>query len=329
MNVPFPRRILCLLCFSGWPFVLLHAAPLPPPQAATPMLPVVAEFAASHAFPVADFEVAPEDGPGRERDLLTTLVTLRDGKSSRQWLIRFQISPLTEKEQATTVKTTVTMNLNQGRLHRFEAGASLALDIHTIGPFVAEQKSAPKEMRARARISPDLLTIGLDRSSRAMLANLAAIQDRKKSGAAVVVLSEADERANVAFFPALMAFMNGVQETPGLRDILWAMIEKPSAWSIIKQGGKIVLSLSLGGDDSVAALDRYPGWSAPGWPLYRMSPVLTLNGQPALFCSLFVTTPRPPLLITAGIIGIVAETPGHADRHLDIRILASRRGPAK
>ena len=127
----------------------------------------------------------------------------------------------------------------------------------------------------------------------------------------------------MGFFPALAAFLQGIQDTPGLREILWDLIEKPSVWSIVKNRGRVDLTMNFDGK-GVAALER-PSWVPAGSALYHLSPTLALNNQPALHCWLFVTAPRPPLLTTAGIVGIVASPPSSNDKRLDIRILAAHR----
>jgi hypothetical protein len=310
-----------------WPVACLDcadASPLPPPPEAIIPFRSVAAFASAHNIPMEGFDLSNADGPGREGDTVTALIALREGKLSRQWLTHFQVSKPTDKERASTTKEVFEMTTN-GRVHRFSASADLPLEIRTAGPFTVIGKSQPADQRARTRISPDYLSLGFDRHCRLVLQFASHPQ---KENATPPVLSEQDERVVVGVMPALLAFFKAVENTPGLREVLWAITDKPSAWSVVKRGGKIEPGIDLG-MQSYEEIKSYPGWSAPGLPIYRLSPVISLNGQPALVCSLFVTSPRPPLLITAGIIGLVAERPDRDDRHLDIRILATRRAPAQ
>lgn len=309
-----------------WPIVRLHSAdapPLPPPREAIAPFPSVAAFASANNIPIEGLDLSTAGGPGRDGDRVTALVTLREGKSSRQWLTHFQVSTLTEKERAATKGTIVNLSTN-GRVHRFSSAANLPFEIRAVGPFTVDQKSPPADQHARTLMSPDFLALGFDRHCRVMLR---VIANPPKENGNPVGLSEPDERVVVGMDPALSALFDVIEKTPGLREVLWAITDKPSAFSVIKRGGKITPSFALG-MQSYEELQSYPGWSAPG-PIYRFSPGIAFNGQPALVCSLFVTSPRPPLLITAGVIGLVAERPGKDDRHLDIRILATHRGPAQ
>lgn len=123
-------------------------------------------------------------------------------------------------------------------------------------------------------------------------------------------------------FPALITFFMGVQNTPGLREILWDVTELPSVWSVLKHGGKVNPGFNI--EEDIAAVE--PGaWTMPDRSLYRMGIALSLNEQPALRISLTVTSPLPPLLTTAGIVGIVAQPPGKKDKRMDLRVVAAHR----
>jgi len=114
-----------------------------------------------------------------------------------------------------------------------------------------------------------------------------------------------------------------VQSTPGLSEILWDISEMPSVWPIVKHGGKISPGFNFGED--VGELPP-TSWTVPGRQLYHMGLAVSLNDQPTLRATLVVTSPRPPLLNTAGIIGILARPPaGGPDKRLDIQILAAHR----
>jgi hypothetical protein len=119
-----------------------------------------------------------------------------------------------------------------------------------------------------------------------------------------------------------VSFVQSTAETPGLKEILAETMDKPSIWSVLKNRGRVDLSMNISGNDAVAVADHLP-LAPTGMSLYRLSMVLALNKQPALNCSLFVTTPQPPLLTTAGIVGIVATSPTKAKR-VDIRVLSAK-----
>lgn len=289
---------------------------VPPPAVEIPA--ALAHAAAGQHVPLT---LAPEAGTGSARvgDEVAALVSLREGSRLRHWLIHLRIAEPTAREIAAHPTRTQTMTATSGRTYTFATGGGIAVDILTLGPLEAGKARAPGAKRARTIVSPDLLAIGLDQSCRAML-QLAA--DHKTDAAGSRPLSEPEERAVLGFFPALMTFFQTVEKTPGLRDIMWDLIEKPSVWSFIKRRG-FDLGLQLG-DNSIAPA-ALPGWSGPAQPQYRMSFELKFNGVPSVECSLFVTQPAPPLLTTAGIIGIVAQPPGKPEKQLDIRVVGSRR----
>jgi hypothetical protein len=292
------------------------------PPAPTEPAPLLAAAAATAQAPLTLVTIAGA-GNARVGDEVTASVVLRDGARTRHWLVHLRIAEPTSKEIAAHPPQTRTMTATSGRVYSFATGGGLAVDIQTLGPAEAGQTRPPAVKRARAFVSPDLLAIGLDQSCRAML-QLAA--DHKTDAPGAQKLSESDERAVLGFFPALMTFFQTVEKSPGLRDILWDLIEKPSVWSFVKRRG-IDLGLQLG--DNSVAIAALPAWQGPALPQYRMSFELKINDVPAVECSLFVTQPIPPLLTTAGIIGIVAQPPGKPEKQLEIRLVGSRRGPAE
>ena len=75
-------------------------------------------------------------------------------------------------------------------------------------------------------------------------------------------------------------------------------------------------------------LDSVPWSLSSDVKSYFLPLVFSLNSKPAMACRLAVTSPRPPLLTSAGIVGIAAQRPDGKGPHLMIRLLAGRVGPA-
>lgn len=310
----------------------VRPALLQPPPEVEPFA-ALAAFAAAHDVPVSGFEPAPENETRAVAgDAVTALVVLHRGKDEAQWLLQLQIAPPTQKELAENPPTKLRLNVPSGRVLSFVATTGLGIDIRAIGPVIRGRTGDPVEKRSRALVSEDFLAIGLDRSCQTFL----RLSAEKRAQSATVPqdkatpsppFSEADERAIAGFAPALMALLQAIQSTPGLREILWEVLEKPSLWSFVKRAGKTQIGLDLDGNNTVGALAPA---AMPAAPIaYRMSPTLTINDKPGLLCSLFVASPRPPLLTTAGVLGIVAIAPTKPDLRLDIRVVASRRGHAQ
>ena len=54
-------------------------------------------------------------------------------------------------------------------------------------------------------------------------------------------------------------------------------------------------------------------------PIYEIPIILLLNKHPSLNITMIVTAPRPPLLTSAGILGVLGEKPGKSDPYMIIR----------
>jgi hypothetical protein len=58
--------------------------------------------------------------------------------------------------------------------------------------------------------------------------------------------------------------------------------------------------------------------------MYAFPFALQLSKKPALVCQLAVVAPAPPLLTSAGIVGLAAQRPDGKGPHLMIQLLAAR-----
>jgi len=331
-NLRPARQTLAAVALSGCLALSapIFAAPAPNsvtelPTALPPQSEVVT-FARAHDIPLEGIEAPSLSEKARYGDAFTALVTLREGKTQRQWLTRFAVVERNAEERKQTISETVTMTM-AGRETKFTATRDMALAIKTAGPFVAGKKSPPSEKEARALTSPAFLQLGFDRVCRT-LAQLASTGGSTTASPAAAAektpeLSEEQMRSFAGLFPTLTAFFGSIEKTPGLREILWDVVDKPSLWSLAKHRG-ITPGFNLNGamGDSVDPA----GWGVvTGTSLFQFGFELQLNGEPALLCTLFVTSPKPPLLASAGVLGIVAESPDRKKR-LDIRVLAAQRG---
>jgi len=206
-----------------------------PPAAITP-LPAVQTWASGHALPLGLFADAAATLEPRTGDAVTFLVSLRERDVEQQWLVHFQIADPTDEERKSKPPLDLFIQMNGGEKLWFSNSHRLALDIQTTGPFFASDPTKePATTPARAMISPDLLGLGLDQSCRAWMKVFRAnsgVPPKEKPPAP----PPGDQRVLVGFFPALMAFAEAIEKTPGLREILWDIVEKPSVWSIVRRG---------------------------------------------------------------------------------------------
>jgi hypothetical protein len=221
-----------------------------------------------------------------------------------------------------------------------------------VGPFTVDAKrpgrTATAGRRSRDRwsgafVNADFLTLGLDRSCATILrlhadgpsaltrvgANAepfppdVVAADRAAADAAG--LTAEGERALLGSFPALEQFLWIAMRTPELRQIIMSVMDVPLVWFIANGGKAPDLSINFTGTEG--RLDAAP-WQLPeDKQPYGLSFVLNMNAAPALKARLAVVAPRPPLVASAGIVGIVVQRPDGRGPVLSIRLIASRRAP--
>ena len=287
-------------------------------------LPAVAGWARAHAAALDQFAVPAGILPAGTGDAVTFLVSLRDGRAEQQWLVELQIANLTAAERAAMPQIDSVFRSAGGPEVRFSASRSVALEVRTTGPFsAAPPRAAPPTSHARALISPDFLGLGLDQSCRAWSRFLKDGGGGPKAKPMPADISPETLRALLGCFQALGEFFEVVQRTPGMHEILWAVVDRPSIWSILRHAGRVNPNIIF---DGTSATSPSPVWRrATRAEVYRMPLALELNQRPALRCALYVTAPAPPLLACAGIIGVDATPPSRPETRLAIRLVASRR----
>ena len=296
------------------------------PIAPVAPLPAMPAWASSHAVSLEQFAEPAGTAAPRTGDAVTFLVSLRERNDERQWLVQFQIADPTDEERKSKPPLDLFIQMNGGEKLWFSNSHRLALDIQTTGPFFAAHPTKePATTPARTMISPDLLGLGLDQSCRAWMKLFSTFPGGSPKDKPPA-LSPEEQRVLFGFFPALIAFSEATEKTPGLRDILWEIAEKPSVWSIIRRGGRVDMQFDL--KETPTLVDAGQWHSATAAGVFRMPLRLLLNDRPALRCGLIVTAPQPPLLTCAGIIGIEADPPEGSAKHLSIRLIASRRADA-
>ena len=124
-------------------------------------------------------------------------------------------------------------------------------------------------------------------------------------------------------YVALLAFVHALRGVPSLEDMLWQVVDKPSILSVLLHGVTMSLNARFDRTEQTAAPTLEA--SAPH-PCYRLPIELSINGVPALFVSLVVAAPTPPLRLAAGVVGLDAMHPTAPERRLRLRLLAARHG---
>lgn len=306
-------------------------------------LPSVLAFAQAHHLVLYRIDQVV-DHPAASGDLAVLLVALFDGPVEKQWLIELEVADLTREESGMKPPPNWVVYTSSGNRLEFKY-APLALQIRTHGPFTEGQSTKGVETKsARALVNREHLSLGFNKASAAFIRisdDLSQAHDTTGTGFSFagkpfpadviqatkiqtqrVGITADDERALVGAWPALASFFDIAQKCAGLREILWEVIDLPSAWSVLKKGGRVEPFFEFDGKQ-VAMLE-----TPAGTPRLYLYPVrLLLNGKLAISPRFVVTTPSPPLLTTAGILGLYADHPIKPEKHVAIQVMSAKTAP--
>jgi hypothetical protein len=313
-------------------------------------LPSVREAAHAAQFALEDL-ASPVSREGlRPGDSVTALVTLSEGKELKQWLIEVAAVVPSEKEKKAVTRST-RLFTSSGYEFNFGSGCA-ALEIRMFGPLREDDTgrkaaTAPEVKRRRIVTSSDFLALGLERMPALILRKRAAeaanpslsegifdigsqlfpraVTEANRKRMEAHGIAEADERAAAGCTLALSEFFRITSNTPGLQDVLKSVIDVPW-WSILRSGGKepeteINMAPTI---SSVRQLDGTRWGLGASAKVYSLPFQLDLNGKPALLCQLAVVPPQPPLLVSAGIIGLAAGRPDGKGPVLTLQVITSR-----
>jgi len=189
----------------------------------------------------------------------------------------------------------------------------MALTVRTIGPFFPDGGDDPVEKPARVLLSSDFLKMGLAAGTQTVL-------DRTiPENGEPAHLTDEEARTVGSRFVAMFEFLKMVRRTPGLNDLLAEIIRRPSLFSLIRHRG-VRADFKMHGEALVPA----SAWPQHDQPIYRFDLETRLNGRLAMNSILVVSEPRPPLLPTAGLLGLMSTPPYHRDLRMDLELLAAR-----
>lgn len=354
--LPASRPIRCLRSWAGLALMLgvLGGAaagenpPRPPEFRRLPPLLAIREAGAKARLPITGLAPTPDRAEARPGDSVTVLVSLTKRDTIKQWLIRLELEqpgaggPLRSYAAADFYTST-------GHHFRFSGGTA-GLRIAMIGPLQEDDAgrkaaTAPEVKRVRVQVGMDFLALGMDRAP-AMALRVAAERARNPAlphgnlgirsqpfppevvaqdgpVAAAAGVTEADERSIIGSVMALQEFFQLASRTPGLDDVLRSVLDLPW-WSIIRNGGKIDLNIeSLPHQGELVGAE----WGlAPAEKVYAAPFLLRINGKPALVFQLALAAPKPPLTVSAGIVGLAACAPDGDGPVLTFQVVSSEAG---
>ena len=328
---------------TGW----LQAEDVPPPEAqirlATPPLASVAALAAAQHIPMQGIDPARDTQVLRPGDALTVLFTLFENGHLQQWLAEIKVVPLTDGERHAKPREKVLYSAT-GNEYRL-AGAPAAFALRMFGPFrdtdasVRPAESAP-EKRARFLVQEVFLSFGFDRYCELVL-RLRAIGQEPRLGITTGPFPEKDvvwnkhwaekagftpqdEAVSVKQAFALLEFLKIAEHTPGLREIAEVTVEMPSIWSAVRRWN---FGCYLNFDfKNVARLDGQP-YGLESANVYTLPFSLTMFGKHFANGSWLATAARPPLLASAGVVGLTVGPPDNKEKYLELHVIAARNAP--
>jgi hypothetical protein len=306
-------------------------------------------LAAHEGFALDDVPVGDAGAAAGPGDSITALVGLSsfDGRlAPRQWIIRLRLAGL--KAQAVATRD-VTYYTNVGDAFVFHSAVT-AMELETLGPVQADSGPGlhldPK--RRRIAVNTDFLTLNLNRT----VTVLVQMKEREKKspglifdltarteafspaeleagrrGLQVFDLTAADRRSFAGSVPALAQFLDIVRNAPDLQGILMEVLDKPSVIDVLRHGAQANLAFNFIGAGPSQGRELF--WKdGRDHDFGLLAFALEVFGKPALMVALYVTPPRPPLEVSAGILGLVAWSPSKPDKVVVVRVLSSRPGGA-
>jgi hypothetical protein len=297
-----------------------------------PACPALVSTASRSYIPIEGIDAWSGTNALRPGDSATVLVTFVQKKKQTQWLLYLEAATR-NPAQATNKPVTFTVGSAFGPPMKFKS-KPYPVKLRMFGPFAAAgwaRQPKAEETVAQFSVNEDFLALGLDQSaallhrwSKATNFNL----NKGLTSKAMLAMNPtpAEQRALSATFPALISYFEIVQHTEGLEDLLRKLIELPSLWSIIKHRG-VQMNLTFG-DGVLPSPANAADWNlAPSTTAYYFPWLLRLNDEPALKITVVTTSPRPPLRICGGVVGVLAEKIGDGETYMTLRLISAKGQP--
>lgn len=347
---------LCVLLFANF-FSLVtltyaKSAPAKPTRALPPfewLKPTPATLAAAEkaGWSLNGLSIRETPATLQSGDAVIAMVTLIKEKTQEQWLVRLATVDLTEAERVEASKERkMTFYTTTGNEFEF-GGRRTAFSLHVLGPFFDASQKAKKREDKSARIltTSDFLGLGFDRAADFFVRDQSAskegpsesgtisfsnrpyppeVLEKAKNNRATRVMTAEDERAVVGTLPALLEFFNVSSQTPGLKEIVRNVVDIPW-WALVKSGGR-VSNVNIDFGSHLSQRNQPKNWPLNA-PLYTLPFTLMINSKDSLVCIMGVTAPKPPLLASAGIIGIAAGQPSGKGPRLMLQIVGVEQAP--
>lgn len=300
------------------------------------------------------------EGAVAQGDTVVAWVGATRGTRFQQWLIQFKRSSASAAEQKKHRPKVITKYLSWGPVITFKSEVE-ALDLWIAGPVEAGAQNAlnvtaPVAVRrARVFVPGEYLRLGLEQSERAhrhFVRRVTEIrkEDPKFTGGNIYTLdkpiepqnikwakTDAEkigftpeiERAWVGGYVGLQAFYEIVNDQPALREIAEIAVEKPSALKLAKLAFGAQFMTIFGGPDSRPLDPASVGLLPVGLESFEVPYFFALAQDRIVSGWMVVTTPNPPLDVTAGILALTAVHPKDPTRVVEVQLISAARAAVK
>jgi hypothetical protein len=289
-------------------------------------------------------------------DALLVWVAASDGKTTRQWLIQFRRGVTATGEQRSARGSDRIKYLSWGPIVTFSSNVE-SLDLWLAGPVDMNDRTAatrelPPTRRLRVRVPGDYLRLGLDDSARVTLhlnhlAELAKREQRPldfeklystdkpvsaermreaKRVADRVGFTPESERAWVGGHVALQAFYDMANTIPEIREIALIAIERPSVWKLAKYLTGTRFHGGLGGPKTRTVDPAALGMMPVALEGFALPFSMRFGDDPIVQGELIVVSPLPPLDVTAGVLGLIAQNPRHPEKRVHLIAIGATNG---
>jgi hypothetical protein len=311
-------------------------------KAVPPCAPLIAVAQANH-IPLDQIDPTADDDRLDPGDTVTALITLFEKSARRQWLVYLEVVAPNAGERAQKSAPPMVLYSSFGGTQACVSVPAFVV-VRTLGPFAESAKpgksaKAP-EKTARFALNKGFLSLGLHHAAAAFhrfqqgpthgtwsVGHKPFSEDELAKGrelAARLELTAEQERGLIGSIPALLSYFEVVQNSPGLSDIFFNVVDLPSAWSLLRNRGIRSVGILVARKGLVQTSPAL--WDLPdSASAYHLPVDLHLNNHLALNLTFVVTSPNPPLLASAGVVGLLAEKPDDAEKYLTLRILSARR----
>jgi hypothetical protein len=337
-------RWLLLLNVSLAFSVPTHSAEVPskliPKLKPFPACPALILAAQTNCIPIGQMDLpsAPDTNTLHPGDSVTVLATFVQKENQTQWLLYIEATtPDPNKKPEEPSSVTVTSSFGPPITYESKL---VPAKLRFFGPFQdisTPKQTKPGEQDALFSLNENFLSLGFDQAAavlwrwsqtavkatiRADIAGSTEPASSKAPSSWKPTLAE--QQAISSQFPALLSYVDIVQHTKGLDDLLFKLVKKPSLWSVIRHlGMKADISFGNGLEPTPA---NPADWNLPASAAAYYYPwLLRFNGQPALKITLVVTSPRPLLLICGGVIGVLAEKVGDDETYMTMRVVSAHK----